>query len=230
MWLQGKENAPDIVQACFNSHKRLKGYKCIVLSEETINEYITLPVHIWEKYKKGIIGKAHFADIVRTVLLCEYGGIWCDSTCYYSGDGEMPGYIEDSELFLFSNKTNGIETSIISNWFIRAHSDSILLNAVKDMLFEYWRRHNKAVHYFFYHFLFKIATEVYPDEWRNVPYINNLNPHILQLEMNDRYDEMRYNYICSLGVFHKLTYIKDMQEGSFVDCIIRKEVGNARKQ
>jgi mannosyltransferase OCH1-like enzyme len=39
-WLQGIENAPSIVKACFNSLRQLTGYSLVVIDNANWNEYI----------------------------------------------------------------------------------------------------------------------------------------------------------------------------------------------
>ena len=54
MWLQGEQNAPTIVKKCLNSIKtHCSDYKIIVLDLNTIEKYITIPAHIWAKYRGG---------------------------------------------------------------------------------------------------------------------------------------------------------------------------------
>lgn len=224
LWLQGEENAPDVVKACLDSHKKICGYTSIVLTEETIQDYITLPVYIWDKYRGGQIGNAHFSDIVRVELLLRYGGIWCDATCYYSGNGDLPSYIEDSEMFVFKNLMSGTDTIVASNWFIKGNGNSAILQMVRNILYEYWKDKKRATHYFIFHFFFKMATEMYPIEWEQVPSVNNVTPHELQLEMNKMFDKNRWNYLCASSSFHKLTYVNELQKGSYLEYIINREM------
>ena len=48
--------------------------------------YCYIPKHIIDKYKNGIIKSAHFADIIRTCLLYENGGLWIDATIFVKKD------------------------------------------------------------------------------------------------------------------------------------------------
>ena len=56
--------------------------KVVILNKENISKYIQIPQFTYEKLKSGIISIPHFADIIRTKLLYEYGGIWMDATLY----------------------------------------------------------------------------------------------------------------------------------------------------
>jgi hypothetical protein len=101
-WFQGYDNAPPIVKACINSmYKYSDGYEVIVLTEETISDYVSMPDFIIEKYKAGIISPAHFSDLLRTLLLITYGGIWLDATVLLTGN--IPHYLLSSDFFVFQS-------------------------------------------------------------------------------------------------------------------------------
>ncbi len=85
-WLQGKEQAPYIVQACYNSLKRnLPEYEIRVIDAENWKEYIELPDYIVKKWEKKQIPSALFSDLLRLQLLIKYGGTWIDSTVFCTG-------------------------------------------------------------------------------------------------------------------------------------------------
>ena len=51
LWLQGEENAPELVKACFRSIRRHCKQELVVLDENTIFDYITLPEEIMDIVK-----------------------------------------------------------------------------------------------------------------------------------------------------------------------------------
>ena len=55
IWLQGEENAPELVKACFRSVRKNCKQELVVLDEKTLFDYIKLPDVIMEKRKKGMI-------------------------------------------------------------------------------------------------------------------------------------------------------------------------------
>ena len=102
LWLQGFDNAPDIVKKCVKSVKYFcHDKKIIYLDEKNISNYITIPEHIMHKYKKGIISPAHFSDYIRVALLSKYGGLWLDSTILLTD--KIPDEIFESKIFLFKD-------------------------------------------------------------------------------------------------------------------------------
>ena len=101
-WLQGMEKAPLLVQRCYESiQKNIPGKKIILLDESNIFEYISLPDDIVEKWKKGIIGAAHFTDLVRLQLLITHGGYWIDATVLCT-DGKLFQCLDKEPLFMYS--------------------------------------------------------------------------------------------------------------------------------
>ena len=113
-WLQGIENAPEIVKACYRSLQKL-GRKIVVLDEENIPRYVELPAHVTEKYQRGIIGRAHYTDLVRLELLTRLGGAWIDATTWVSGTERIIPLLEEEDLFFF-RAGNVSQYIIFDNW------------------------------------------------------------------------------------------------------------------
>ena len=42
------------------------------------------------------------------------------------------------------------------------------------------------------------------DEWNTIPTFNNINPHILQFELLNKYTKERFQQIEKMSCFHKL--------------------------
>jgi len=207
-WFQGIENAPHLVQQCYRTlNEQLPDREIVLLTEENFRNYVTLPSFIEEKAKQGIIPKAHFSDLIRLELLIRHGGTWIDSTVLCSG-GNIPSYMLDSQLFLFQNLKPGTDgqSTRISNWFITACTNHPLLMLTRDLLYEYWKKHNKLVDYFIFHDLFELAIEAYPEEWNAVIPFPNSIPHILLLRLFTPYDHDLWSALKDMTPFHKLSY------------------------
>ncbi len=99
IWLQGEENAPALVKACFRSVRKHCSQELVVLDEKTIFDYIELPDEIVQKYKDGKIAHAHFADICRVELLYRHGGYWLDATGFVTAP--IPKWIQDQDFFVY---------------------------------------------------------------------------------------------------------------------------------
>lgn len=67
------------------------------LLKEFLNEWIEMPC--WLYKKKTIMSKAHFADLLRCMLLSLYGGLWLDASVFLTG--EIPEYIFKENFFMY---------------------------------------------------------------------------------------------------------------------------------
>lgn len=234
-WFQGIENAPELVKACYNSVlKNYKDKEIIVLTEENYKKYVDIPEYILKKWKKGYITFAHFSDILRIELLSKYGGLWLDSTIFTTKKSDLV-FNEDIDLFVYKqvdlDRKNSLAV-VASNWLIYANKNNNIINLTKKLLYYYWKDYNYAINYNIFHIFFKLATEVYKDEWKNVPTFNNISPHILQFELNDDFQEIRFNEIKNMSDFHKLNWrIKSENKNSFYNYIVdnyKNDIKNIR--
>lgn len=206
-WLQGEENAPPLVKACINSVRHNLPHKeVIVLSEETIPQYVHFPDHITEKWKNKKIRAARYADLLRLALLCTYGGIWIDATVLCTSS-DIPKAISDSPLFVYQimDLSKRDDNAIIaSNWFISAWSNQPILLLTRNLLYEYWKHTDHVDNYYFFHMFFAMAARRYREDWKKVPVFNNQSPHTLQFELENDYTADRWDDILKMSVFHKL--------------------------
>lgn len=208
-WLQGIENAPEIVQICYASLKRhLTDREIIVITEENINQYVEFPEHIQRKYKEGRIPCAQFSDLLRLELLVRYGGTWIDSTVLCTGNVNDNQNINDYlnvDLFFFQFLKKG-ETRFlgISNWFITASTNQKVLLILRDMLYQYWHDYNCLVAYFIFHIFFSMIAKELPGEIEKMPKMSNRYCFYLEHRLGDTYQEEWMQELTSRCCFHKL--------------------------
>ena len=207
-WFQGIENAPALVQKCYQSlQENLTDREIVLLTADNYKDYVNFPDYIQRKADAGIIPPAQFSDLLRLELLIRHGGTWIDSTVFCSGSN-IPAYMLDSKLFMFQTLKPGLDghPTGVSNWFISAHTNDPLLLLTQTLLYEYWKKNDKMVDYFIFHDFFQIATEAYPSEWNQVIPFSNSIPHILLLRLFDSYNEDTWHAVKEMTPFHKLTY------------------------
>lgn len=228
IWLQGMENAPQVVQSCYASmRKHITDRPIIVITEENFRDYVTFPDYIMEKYEKGIISKVHFSDLLRIELLANHGGTWLDGTVFCSGTPDQP-YILDGELFLFQMLKPGLNGNCraISSWLMTAHSGNPIILLTRALLHEYWRTHNYAVEYFILHDFMQMALEAYPQVWNKVVPFSSSTPHILLLRLFETYNGDVWEGIKAQTSIHKLTYKFAPEEaqrtGTYYDIIVKQ--------
>lgn len=206
-WFQGLEQAPPLVKACVSSlQKNMPDREIIILTEETIPKYVEFPDYIVKKREQGIISAAHYSDLLRTELLCRYGGMWIDSTVLCTSNN-IPSYITEAPLFVYKqlDLSRQDDTAILSSsWFISAQAGEPILEMTRKLLYEYWKDYNYLIEYFLFHLFFGMAARKYKKEWDEIPFFNNHSPHILQFELDKDFNEARWEQLCGMSVFHKL--------------------------
>lgn len=207
-WVQGLDAAPNVVKACYKSVQQHMGdaFEIKLITEDNYHEYVSFPDFILEKYRKGIISKTLFSDLLRLQLLIQYGGIWMDATLYCTQ--KIPSYISNSDLFLFQVTPPDLATQAtrIQSWFMVAKSNNLLLRAVQEMLYQYLNDYDRVVDYFIMFDFFEILIPFYTDEWKKVPTESHGNCNILQEIMFEKYDQEYWDYLSRISFVHKITY------------------------
>ncbi|MEB5880305.1 capsular polysaccharide synthesis protein [Enterococcus gallinarum] len=222
-WFQGIENAPIIVRKCYESVQfYLHDKNIILITEENYKEYVDLPDFIITKRKNGIISDAHFSDILRIELLYRYGGTWIDATVLLTSNNFPEAYFH-SEIFFFQKLKPGSngDRIALSSWFIHAIPNHEIIRNTRTLLFEYWKKENYLIDYFLLHHFLSISRDIYEMK-KKVPKFSNDAPHILLLEINQKFDSNRLNDILKITSIHKLSYKKIPidSKGTFYEYII----------
>ena len=229
-WLQGLDNAPELVKVCYkNIKKYCKNYEIKLITSQNFSEYSEIPEYIIQKWKSGKITNAHFSDILRTSLLIKNGGTWIDSTVLLTG--EIPFDIENASLFMFRTYKPGSDGKSInlSSWFLSSCPQNEILIITQKLLFEYWKKNNKLCDYFLFHIFMQIVLDYNPDYTNNIPKYTNETTHFLLFELQNQFDEKKWNSIINQSFCHKLTYKLDenikKQNGTFYKKIIEDHDG-----
>lgn len=241
LWLQGKEQMPPIVKKCHESIKKYYGDRVILLDKNSLKDYIELPDYIEKKYQQGKISHANYSDMIRLSLLAKYGGCWIDSTTYLTG--YIPEDILNADFFtfksaqsehlkdintieqfkIFSNHINKI-IDIESPYFISSKSGNILINAVLNLFFEYWKHENKLVDYLMIDKMFAIAVLSNSECkkcFQTMPKYYLENVLMLQHALFEKYDENLFNNIKKLSSVHKLTH-KNLHRNPYKNSFLNK--------
>lgn len=246
MWLQGEENAPDVVKKCFASVRKFHPeHNIIIVTQDNFKDYVDIPEFIIEKYKQKKIGNAHFSDIIRLFLLSKYGGTWIDSTCLLTAP--IPDEILYSNVFFFKNEpwcdinefpsekllTKFVENKNFEpvypgpNFFISAKPNNSLINDVKNLLVEYWRYEDFARHYYFFHYFTTLSIMYNPvsaEDFSKMISIPQSKPHKLLVNLSNNYNKNLCEEIKNTCFIHKLSFKKlhkaKMNNNSFYNNLI----------
>ena len=221
-WYQGMENAPELIKKCYQSVKKnLNNYKIILLDKNNYMSYVDIPDYIIEKFEKKMITITHFSDLLRSAILVKYGGLWLDATVYCSGNKEIE-MIEKKDFFVYRNAWWNSDTIDMESWLIYSKKNNVILKKTLELLYIYWKKNNYLCNYFIFHLFFKLAKEKYKDEWEGVPYITQINNHLLayDMEKREKFDKERINYIFKITDFHKLNYKTSLEKSGIYEKII----------
>ena len=151
-WWQGENNMSPIVRECYKQIKELNADKQVILiTEENKGRYVTFPSYIIEKFRKGIITKTHFSDLLRTELLCQYGGVWMDITLMtWTG---IPDSFFDFPIytghFTYNKNDYNISKNRWTSFFLAArYPNNILFRYLADFWRMYWEQKDHLIEYF----------------------------------------------------------------------------------
>ncbi|MFY0672430.1 MAG: hypothetical protein JXQ87_03460 [Bacteroidia bacterium] len=152
-WNSGEYSAPDLVKICFKSWKiKNPDFLFTVLNDESAEEYLKkIPLSADKIHTLSI---QHKSDLLRTVILKEYGGVWVDATLYCN---------EPLSRWMTKSLSEGIfffkdpgPDRVISNWFISvSEPNNYLINEILKALCQYWdgnefRRVGNNVRWYYY--------------------------------------------------------------------------------
>ena len=161
MWQQGEAQMPETVQASMKTIKNFaKRNDCefYLLTDENLADFINIPRDITEKYKKKELSTAHYSDIIRFSLLCQYGGIWMDATLFVSPYATLEMF--DGDFFTLNHPpihTDKIERAIgdfkWSGFFLAGKKRKPYFKHILDLYLYYVRKFPIFIHYLMMDFI-----------------------------------------------------------------------------
>lgn len=207
-WLQGLDEAPELVHACLKSLYDLPNTEVTIIDKGNYKNYIKFPDYILEKYHKGRIPHATMSDMLRLALLSEHGGIWIDSTvlCTYNEKHlEFWKSIQQSEFYIYryfrNERINGIST-----WFIAAKPNNPIIEETLQMMYAYWKDFDCLVEYYLIHLFIGWSAKKHPEYMKMMPKGNSYHAIMLGGALEKLYSEEKWNNLVDHVLFHKMSY------------------------
>jgi Capsular polysaccharide synthesis protein/Polysaccharide pyruvyl transferase/Methyltransferase domain len=179
-WFQGRSNAPDVVKRCLSSWEQLNpGWDLRCLDATSINRYLSLDRYV--DLNAAQITAASLSDIVRMLVLHEYGGVWVDATvlCNQPLDEWLTGPL-GTGFFAFANS---VKQRVLATWFIACKPGNALLTKWATHALGYWRGRARSNDYFWLHHQFAELCDTDPDArraWEAVPRVSTVGPHTVR--------------------------------------------------
>lgn len=136
-WHAGLADAPDITRLAVLMAKTLNDqYNIIFLDEDNLAGFFP--------YREALLAnttidpqQAHFSDVLRSYLICKYGGIWMDASCLVTQNFAtwLEPVLESSDYFLWKNEV--FTDRLIMSWFLAGKTNAAMLARVLELLVLY---------------------------------------------------------------------------------------------
>ena len=219
-WWQGEDAMPELVKMCYRRlHQIIPSdiAKIHLITLKNYKEYVTFPKHIIEKFDKKIITMTTLSDILRMSLLSEYGGVWIDSTVFFTD--ELPNEFFEKEFY--SQKMQDTEVakreaskSMWCGFCMAGHSSNPLFHFVRDAFSEWWKKYDDIVDYVLIDYLILEGYKNFPRIKELVDAVPNNNTGVFEMYkvLNQPYSAELYNKLTDNNVIHKLTYKIDLKK------------------
>ena len=192
MWWQGEENMPEIIRRCMISKELSLGSHIIIVTKDNYREYLDIPMILEKKLEKKQIRLAHFADIIRIMLLEKYGGIWLDASilCMHN----LPDAVFEQPFFSIRSAYDShyVSEARWTTFAIGGTKGNVLFRFLKDFFLEYLETGKPFIDYFMFDCAIMLA-------YKNIPFVHeevDLLPesktdcYWLNEHLNDNVDNM----------------------------------------
>ena len=230
-WHQGIEAAPDLIKQCFRSVRHyMPDKKQVIITFDTIKDYIELPEIYYRLLENKKMKIAHFSDVLRVYLLEKYGGTWVDSTIFLTD--KIPDDIMNSNFCILQKD---IKTDVSKNnnscFFIHSKEYSYHIEALKNILDKYWQDNDYLINYFMFEHISTMLSEIEGElkiEWDSMPRYSAEITGELQKHLFDDFQSQNWEEFKKKTSIHKLSYkiIRNKTSGkSYYDYIMSLDSG-----
>lgn len=212
LWWQGDESMPPLVRACIESTKKnANGAEVILITKNNFLSYIDIPLYILEKHKNGQISLAQLSDIIRYSLIEKYGGLWLDATIY-------TGHLIPAEIFNYNffiwhteqEKNCYVQQNDYHGFIVGSKRNEKLVSFVREMLYEYWKRHDILIDYFLVDYLVYIGKQSFPEIMSEIDSLPKMSKRIYEMKamLDQAYDKNKFEELTNACLFSKLDWHK----------------------
>jgi len=207
-WWQGENAMPPLVKACYNSVlKYSNGYDVTLITKENYGDLLSIPEHIITKYNNGTITVTHLSDIIRMLLLANYGGMWLDATVLVTDEITF----EEGRSFFTIRRDLGGKYVPKRKWAgncIAGSQDFLLFNFVVDILCEYWKNFSEMIDYFLIDYAINLAYISIPEIQKAIDEVKLNNEGYMTLNrcLGCEYHSDFFAEVTVGTIFHKLSW------------------------
>jgi hypothetical protein len=135
MWDTAEHKWPGIVKLCVDTWRELNPDYAIHVFDAEVARRLLVGDFSEDVYDSLLV--QHQADLLRTKLLAERGGIWVDATCIpHRPIDKWIGRFADSDFAGLKTLQKG---QTVDNWFMVAREKSTLMSRLYEALRAYWK-------------------------------------------------------------------------------------------
>ena len=209
-WNTGEKNLPPIVQLCLKSvRKYANGADVHLLTMNNLEEYITIPPYIMNKYKEGKMTLAFLTDYMRISLIEKYGGLWLDATIYVSQD--IPSSIFEKNLYSLHTpyeKTIFVNDNKIHCYVLGGKKGFSFLSYVKNEIEKYWQNHDFMVDYYLLDYTIMHAYKNNTEIKKLIDGLSYTSPSLYKIieNINKPVEEINIKQLEEDNIFSKLNW------------------------
>jgi hypothetical protein len=160
-----------------NIRTKAGGHKVFIISLDNYKNFCTLPKSVETKYRLHQMPIQQFADVLRTCLLCQKGGLWIDGTILLVRQVpdivfELPIYNVKGIDGHFDGALRVTDSTLYQSYFISSQPKSATYSFIMECLTKYWNTNDTLIDYFLISYLAKIARDEIPacqQEYSQIP-------------------------------------------------------------
>lgn len=208
-WMQGEKNMPPIPKLCLNSlRKYANGHPVIFLDADNVNQYVNIPFEIEKAYQTGKLKQAHYADIIRIMLLAQHGGLWMDATLLVTRD--LPETIFQTPFYSIKTKEFGYFVSRCrwSVFCLAGWKHNILFEKLSECFTAYFKQKDVMIDYFMFDQLIDMLYNEHNEIRKMIDQVPCSNPEVHSLNsllLND-FNEHIYKQLTENTFLFKLNW------------------------
>ncbi len=229
-WWQGEAQMPELVRMTTASIRAAlpQGVTFQLLTKDNYLKFVDIPQPIIEKHEKGLIGSAHYSDILRFALLKKYGGFWIDSTVLVTKT--IPSCWFSSAYYTqrFSSPEECPGEPCFGKWagFLQCGvREYPLFSFVYEALIRWWNDHDQVIDYVMFDYIIMTAYGTVPQIQQLIDAVPANNENIWSMEklLSQPFDQTAYDELCATQYFHKLAWsLKPEKDGTFYGHLCEK--------
>lgn len=213
-WWQGETLMSPLVKECYDRIRRFNpDKKVILITEDNLEQYVSFPSYILEKFRKGVISKTHMSDLLRAELLARYGGVWMDATIY--SFGPVPEHFYSKTLYTGKCKYDKKDLNVSRNrwtsfFWVSPWPEHIFFRFLSDFWREYWKDQETLIEYLLIDYVIDLGYRTIPLIRRELDAVDvngcGVNLWLLLKKLRDDYSPELIERIRQENWMQKLSY------------------------